>query len=171
MNNSKPLGFTLIELLVVISIIGVLASVIVGSLADARAAARDAKRKGDLYQLRTALLLWAIDHNSDHLMQDSGCGAGAGGDGYGWLDGAYSGNRSIEQCLIDGGYLTGPLRDPRGGAGGSGNVFRYMKFDCGTTAYLMANLESSPSPAADTLSCSAYDTLYGMDYFLEITDL
>ena len=171
MISNKYNGFTLIELLVVISVIGVLASVIIGSLGDARAAARDAKRKGDLNQIRTALLLWAIDNNSDHLMQDSGCGAGAGGDGYGWFDGAYGGNRSIEQCLIDGGYLTGPLRDPRGGAAGSGDVFRYMKFDCGTTAYLMANLEGSPSPAADALSCSVYDTLYGMDYMLIITDL
>ena len=59
-------GFTLIELLVVIAIIGLLASVIMASLNNARAKARDARRLADLRQLQTALELYASDNNGGY---------------------------------------------------------------------------------------------------------
>ena len=51
-------AFTLIELLVVISIIGLLASIILASLAASRAKARDARRIADLHEIRNALELY-----------------------------------------------------------------------------------------------------------------
>lgn len=62
-NNKK--GFTLIELLVVISIIGLLSSVVLGSLNSARSKARDTKRKLDLKQLQTALNMY-YDKNGSY---------------------------------------------------------------------------------------------------------
>jgi type II secretion system protein G len=57
-------GFTLIELLVVISIIGLLASVVLVSLNQARTKSRDAARKADLRQIQTALELYYNDNGA-----------------------------------------------------------------------------------------------------------
>ncbi|MEK7067821.1 MAG: type II secretion system protein [Patescibacteria group bacterium] len=54
-------GFTLIELLVVISIIGVLSSMVVVSLNDARGKARDAKRLSDVRQMANVLAIAATE--------------------------------------------------------------------------------------------------------------
>lgn len=51
-------GFTLIELLVVIAIIGLLSTLAVVSLNNARAKSRDAKRVADIKQVQTALELY-----------------------------------------------------------------------------------------------------------------
>lgn len=51
------------EMLVVISIIGILSSFAVVSLNSARQKARDALRRGDMAQLRTALNLYYDDNN------------------------------------------------------------------------------------------------------------
>lgn len=57
----KHRGFTLIELLVVIAIIGLLSTLSVVSLNNARARARDARRVSDVKQIQTALELYYND--------------------------------------------------------------------------------------------------------------
>lgn len=58
----KNKGFTLIELLVVVAIIGILASVVLSSLNDARARARDARRLSDIQSFQTALEVYNLDN-------------------------------------------------------------------------------------------------------------
>lgn len=55
-------GFTLIELLIVIAIIGLLSSIMIVSLKNVRAKARDTRRITDLRQLQTALELFYHTH-------------------------------------------------------------------------------------------------------------
>lgn len=57
-------GFTLVELLVVISIIGVVMGLSLFGLGGARKSGRDAKRKSDLEQIRSALELYRSDCGS-----------------------------------------------------------------------------------------------------------
>ncbi len=72
--EKKILGFTLIELLVVIAIIGLLSSIVLGSLQKARARARDSRRSADIKQIINALALYYSDngHYPCHeLMSDT----------------------------------------------------------------------------------------------------
>ncbi|MEK7457921.1 MAG: type II secretion system protein [Patescibacteria group bacterium] len=70
-------GFTLIELLVVITIIGTLAGLLFTNFSGARERARDAKRKNDVTQIKSALRLYYNDHQKYPLgnnTQIAGCG-------------------------------------------------------------------------------------------------
>lgn len=60
-HNKK--GFTLIELLVVIAIIGILSTLAVVSLGNARTRARDSKRLADMRAVQSALELYYTDQS------------------------------------------------------------------------------------------------------------
>lgn len=62
--RSRSSGFTLIELLVVVAIIGLLSSVVLASLNNARAKAKDTRRVADLKQMQLALELYHSDNNA-----------------------------------------------------------------------------------------------------------
>jgi prepilin-type N-terminal cleavage/methylation domain-containing protein len=66
-------GFTLIELLVVIAIIGILSSVVLFSLNDARSGARDTRRVADLRQIQLKLESYYSDN--DQYPADASAGA------------------------------------------------------------------------------------------------
>jgi len=61
MEKSLKKGFTLIELLVVIAIIGILSSVVIVSLNNARSKARDSSRKSNAQAMTTAIALYSSE--------------------------------------------------------------------------------------------------------------
>ena len=61
MKKQNKKGFTLIELLVVIAIIGILSTLAVIALGNARIKSRDAKRVADMRQIMSALELYYND--------------------------------------------------------------------------------------------------------------
>jgi len=66
MTTAKKQGFTLIELLVVIAIIAILSAIGLVALNGAREKARDAQRRSDIAQIRTALSLYYDDNGSTY---------------------------------------------------------------------------------------------------------
>ncbi len=97
-------GFTLIELLVVIAIIGILSTMAVIALGNARAKARDAKRQSDLKMLQTAIELYISDNGN---VPDPGSGSGDRWDGV-------SGNlESLLASYLPGGLPEDPSSTPR----------------------------------------------------------
>lgn len=65
-------GFTLIELLVAISIIGILSTLLISNLQDARSRARDAVRKSNLKEIKTALRMYYNDYQGYPAADGSG---------------------------------------------------------------------------------------------------
>ncbi|PIS41232.1 MAG: hypothetical protein COT25_04205 [Candidatus Kerfeldbacteria bacterium CG08_land_8_20_14_0_20_42_7] len=65
-------GFTLIELLVVIAIIAILSAIGLVALNGAREKARDAQRRSDIAQIRTALSLYYDDNGSTYPVTVTG---------------------------------------------------------------------------------------------------
>ncbi len=88
-------GFSLIELLVVITIIAVLVGVALPNFLGARQRARDAKKKAELRELKSALRLYYNDFNS----YPSGTGL--------YINGC--GATGTSQCARTGPFQAGPV--------------------------------------------------------------
>jgi len=178
---TKNSGFTLIELLVVISIIGLLSTLAIVALNNSRIKARDTKRKADLQQIRTALLLYADNHGGS--LPTTGFGYENGGQGwatnnnsgsvcysYGDLEDFLDGtDPNIPAPVIN--YIRMP-HDPKcGGCSGCGsNPGGYMYYRSGSQCgVLYAHLEDPSSE--DLASCSNMCrgmVGYGMNYCVEV---
>ncbi len=72
MKNKLRRGFTMIELLVVIAIIGIIAAIILVSLATARFKAADARKTSTVAEYTKAIELYASDHNGYYPMPTAG---------------------------------------------------------------------------------------------------
>lgn len=130
--KTKQKGFTLIELLVVIAIIGVLASLLMSNMASFRMRARDARRKSDLAQIKSSLVLYYSIYreypDDDSAGQIVGCNEPLEVCGWG---GRWS--RSVNVIMKQ--LPSDPLNDPEG------TTYFYEKTSP-ETFYLKATLEN-----------------------------
>lgn len=171
----KQKAFTLIELLVVIAIIGLLASIVLVALNNARGKARDAKRKADLQSVATALELYYNDYHT-YLVTDptNGVATGFEGLGNGWLSlgGTAYYPEAVTQGLVNAKYLGSVPIDPDGLVDSDNGVGHssYMIYPCATGGYsagfaLFASLEnpSSQDSTAFASNCAG-NPGYDMNY-------
>ena len=116
----KTQGFTIIELLVVVALLGILSSIVLILLTDARLDARDKRRIADLEQIQKALELNVTEHQVYPKESEGASGNTA--------------TNTVFRSLIDP-YISGELNDPAG----IGNDTFYYVYDgahvCGNRTY------------------------------------
>ena len=142
-------GFSLIELLVVISIIGVLATIVVSSLSEARGRARDAARLRDIRTIQTAMELYYLDNGAYPSTFNLGGGTPDNEPNDSWANSAYESWENLETLMgID--LQEDPVNNVTGSwAGGNTDTFQYNIFSSipgcggyGTSYIIVAQLES-----------------------------
>lgn len=116
MKLRKLQAFTLIELLVVIAIIGILAALIIVSLAGARQKALDTQTKNNVRSLGTAVEQYALDQTTPGYIDSGGVqlvlsNAIIAGDATGTAYGAYLSGKNVSQAFtgysgVTNGYIT-----------------------------------------------------------------
>jgi len=139
-------GFTLIELLVVIAIIGLLATIVLVSLNNARNKANDARIKSDLSQIMMGIEMYYADNSAypgegtcgtDGVISETGSGIVCGSDG--------SGNYSLRET-VDGSVVPYIQRLPSNPRGSS--------YDYGWSATNNYTLTATLSDGSTTYTCS-----------------
>lgn len=123
MIEKSKVGFTLIELLVVISVIGILAALLLARFGMAEKSGRDARRKSDLNQYRTALENYAVRTYGLYPLRTSQGDASTG-----------------QPCTsLTGTYLSTCPPDPRQNAT---YFYRYLTDTTGSQYILWATMET-----------------------------
>lgn len=118
MRSRSEKGFTLIELLVVVAIISLLSSIIMVSLNDARAKARDARRKSDFHQIAVALEMYYDKYGGYPAMGSTATsGTYANTNPY-WDSGLNTWN-NLFTPLVNEGFMPNVPRDPINTASGA----------------------------------------------------
>jgi prepilin-type N-terminal cleavage/methylation domain-containing protein len=146
--NKNSRGFTLIELLVVIAIIGVLSSVVLASLDQARKESRDARRLMDFKQLKIAFELYYTDNLKYPTCPDL------------FIDNQVN-------CLaiaLTPKYIPSLPTDPKNGGDGNAVWGDYQYYEAGKRYALRAVLEGAGTqrtgsyPSGTTCPSSSYPT-------------
>lgn len=168
-------GFSLVEILVTVTIIAVLTAVGVVSYSSVNKRSRDAKRKSDLEQIRSALEMYRVDTGNYP------CNNTPLSPTYvqGWVSYPYASPRVSLKSVLEPDYMTTVPLDPKVTNANlgyftvvSGNYFGYMygAYSCTSTSRGYALWAQLESPSAADLategqgSINTYNDNYGMNY-------
>lgn len=146
-HKSTNRGFTLLELLVTATLIAVLTIIGIVSYASVNKRSRDAKRRSDLEQMRSALEMYRSD-NSQY----------PGGSGSGITDGQFNDANTLSTSLVSSKYMPSIPKDPAATNGSNApSLYYYWPSSTtinGTTVYngycVCATFENVPKDAPGT---------------------
>lgn len=158
MTTAKKQGFTLIELLVVIAIIAILSAIGLVALNGAREKARDAQRRSDIAQIRTALTLYYDDNDSTYP-SITGVDATLSTDNVPDHSNNSAGLLAVGTTLVNGGsltsnYLAQELRGPTSDASDHDYYF-----------YLTDQVGAPASTATSYIVFTQLEAAGGADYY------
>lgn len=135
--KSYQSGFSLIELLIVMMIIGILVTISVFALVQARQSGRDAKRKTDLEQIKSGMEIYRADCNRyPATLPNPG--------------NALNGDNSVSSCRNTNVYISSMPPDPQ-----TGRTYSYTINATRTQYTLCASLEGGTGTAAGCGSCGS----------------
>ena len=168
MNFKSQKGFTLIELMVAISIIGTLSSSVLASLQNAKAKSRDTVRAEEMNQVKTAMTMYANDHNGalpnppvidPSLVSPGGfaycIGVGTGNSCFsGWGVNGPRGSTLVDNVLAP--YLSRLPREPIKSDPSNIGGYTYWWPKDGQSPGLVWQVESCNDPAAYHLPASTF---------------
>jgi general secretion pathway protein G len=141
MRKNGMRGFTLIEILIVVAIIGILSTLVLVGLSNARPGARDSRRLSDLQGIRNALELF--NNKNGHYPNNAADGLSA--DALTAIDAA----NALEAKLVAAGVASRLPHDP--GSNG-GTEYKYATDGAGTHYVLQGTLEEKHN--GDTINNS-----------------
>lgn len=158
-------GFTLIELLVVISIISLLSSATLSAFSNARASARDTRRKQDMRQIQQALQMYFNDNNEFPCEDPSYCDNQTSG-----ANGRIGEGGTIDSLLSE--YMNSVPHDPLG-PGNSDYYYIYDGYHCNSNGsdYIVTisfrEAETEDNIRRDT-TCGGQFNIPSHDYVINV---
>lgn len=147
-------GFTLVELLVVISILAILAIISIVAFTNIQKGARDAKRRGDIQAISTALELYkSVNGSYPKLCSPSPCTGGAISIEANW-DCSDGRTECLKKYLVTDNNLMQELpKDPKNsGTWATGKFYKYHSD--GSFYQVAASLENVPGTGNFTYNCA-----------------
>lgn len=169
-------GFSLAEILAAVAVISVISAIVIGSINEGRAKARDAVRVESLNTLKEALRAYHVQFGAYPVGSDTTTGTFCDNDsGTDDCSGETSQEADFLQELVNEGFLSEVIRDPLNKTDGSVNYYIGYAYNANTQSFVLGVPLEKNSPlmheGSDGGPCNDIYEVYVLTELENITDL